>query len=485
MKIKNIYLSILISKISLLVYSQEIIVDKYSIYSFGVGGNLKMLYDRRQRPQALEEGNKVYIVYNGNSINKDEKPKTFPVITMFDLKTKTFINPFNLDSISSTDHHGCPIIWLDDKMKFHVLYGAHNSPGIHLESKKKLSIGSSVNDWKKIPFLETKVSYPSVSKSAHGDLIYFRNGGHTSHWKYALKKKSKNWRAIDTPTTDLDIKGMFEWSSYHSYILSEDKNYMHIAFVSYDDNKENNPGRYFNERYNQIVTNDFKYNLYYLKIDIRKGKAFNFSGKELLLPIDLFSANKNCLIWNTEGRASGAPPQIILDKNGNPAFLHVITEKTINDFNYYFVQFIKQKWIKSPIRSSNHQWNNGEIIIKNNKIFSYLIVGDKAVRTPFDDAMNFLNKELNNWTKINEFCGGYMDKHGGGQIEEWISNDGIDWEFSKKIIPNNTDSNWKFNNIQFITDKYGNKNKDAFIFYGWNSTDNRKTSAFIYLDKDY
>ena len=30
---------------------------KFAIYSFGEGGNLKMLYDRRQRPQALKEGN--------------------------------------------------------------------------------------------------------------------------------------------------------------------------------------------------------------------------------------------------------------------------------------------------------------------------------------------------------------------------------------------------------------------------------------------
>lgn len=48
---------------------------KFSIYSFGEGGNLKMLYDRRQRPQALKEGNEIYIVYNGNKVNEDEKPK--------------------------------------------------------------------------------------------------------------------------------------------------------------------------------------------------------------------------------------------------------------------------------------------------------------------------------------------------------------------------------------------------------------------------
>ena len=456
---------------------------KFAIYSFGEGGNLKMLYDRRQRPQALKEGNEIYLVYNGNKVNEDEKPKTMPIITSFNLKTKTFGNSYNLGSASS-DHHYCPIIWADKKMKINVFYGAHNSQGIHLISKNKLSIGKSMDDWEKGTFLETPVSYPSFSTSAFGDIIYFRNGGHTTNWRYAQKKDNeKYWTTIDIPTTDLDISGMFEWSSYHSYILSDDKKFMHIAFISYDDNKENNPGRYFNERYNSIVTNDYKYNLYYLKIDLQTQRAYNFVGKSLKLPIDLHTANKDCIIWNTEGRGSGIPPQIIEDKNGNPAFLHVITEENINKLQYYFVKFLNKKWTKSPIRSSNHQWNNADIIFKKNKYHAYLITGDKVIKTPFDDAQKFLNqKGLKNWTKINELSGGYMDKHGGGQIEEWVSEDGINWNFYKKIVPENTDSDWRFNNIQFIKDRFGNQIKDAFIFYGWNISKERQTSGFLYLD---
>ena len=75
---------------------------KFAIYSFGEGGNLKMLYDRRQRPQALKEGNEIYLVYNGNKVNEDKKPKTMPIITSFNLKTKTFGNSYNLGSASSS-----------------------------------------------------------------------------------------------------------------------------------------------------------------------------------------------------------------------------------------------------------------------------------------------------------------------------------------------------------------------------------------------
>ena len=49
--------------------AQSALISNYTIYPFGEGGNLKMLYDRRQRPQALKEGNEIYIVYNGNKVN--------------------------------------------------------------------------------------------------------------------------------------------------------------------------------------------------------------------------------------------------------------------------------------------------------------------------------------------------------------------------------------------------------------------------------
>ena len=52
----------------------------------------------------------------------------------------------------------------------------------------------------------------------------------------------------------------------------------------------------------------------------------------------------------------------------------------------------------------------------------------------------------------------------------------------KKIVPNNTSSEWRFNNIQFVKDRFGNQMKDAFIFYGWNNSKKRQTSGFLYLD---
>ena len=82
------------------LWSQENVESLNSIYSFGQGGNLKMLYDRRQRPQVLKLGDILYLVYNGNRVNLEEKPKTIPMITSFNVKTKKFGPTFSLDNNS-------------------------------------------------------------------------------------------------------------------------------------------------------------------------------------------------------------------------------------------------------------------------------------------------------------------------------------------------------------------------------------------------
>ena len=49
----------------------------FSVVPFGSGGQLKMIYDRRQRPQAVYINDKVYIVYNGGApMNAQVREKT-------------------------------------------------------------------------------------------------------------------------------------------------------------------------------------------------------------------------------------------------------------------------------------------------------------------------------------------------------------------------------------------------------------------------
>jgi hypothetical protein len=77
--------------------------------------------------------------------------------------------------------------------------------------------------------------------------------------------------------------------------------------------------------------------------------------------------------------------------------------------------------------------------------------------------------------------GGYMDKHGGGKIEEWISRDkGNSWEKRRDIQPDTTIyKGWKYNNIQPVTRPDGSVVEGMILFYGWKHKDAPEARAFL------
>ena len=63
-------------------------VSDYQTLSFGERVQIKMLYDRRQRPQSVLLNGKVYIVYNaGGELGVPAPAKSIPMITSNDIKT--------------------------------------------------------------------------------------------------------------------------------------------------------------------------------------------------------------------------------------------------------------------------------------------------------------------------------------------------------------------------------------------------------------
>ncbi|MDG2169261.1 MAG: hypothetical protein P8L44_15190, partial [Opitutales bacterium] len=119
------------------------------ILPFGYKGGKKMLYDNRQRPQAVYLNGKVFIGYKGNSVervkanNGDRSGggKAYTLLISYDPKTRTFSEPVHLGK-PTTDHHYCPIVWADNEGHLHVLHGCHRTPGTHLISKKPGEMGT-------------------------------------------------------------------------------------------------------------------------------------------------------------------------------------------------------------------------------------------------------------------------------------------------------------------------------------------------------
>lgn len=437
-----------------------------NILPFGNGGGIKMLYDARQRPQAVCLRGTVFIGFKaGASPSRSGKAKTSPMLISYDRSNRRFSEPLALGRATSDHHHG-PVIWADQEEHLHVLFGCHKTPGTHLVAKRSADMGRDISDWTRASEIAPKLSYPTVFR-IHGDkdLIYYRTDGHASSWTYRISDDNgRTWIGPDNDVTDLDSLGRTEWSSYQTKLPSEDGRHLHVVFTDYDDVKSNDPKRLFNERYKQPVSNAWKYNLSYIKVDLETHAVCNADGDFLNTPIDIDQAEEKARVWDTDGRGAGVPPAIALDENGEPTFLHVLSEDDLKTHNYYYVRRENGRWAQTAIRGSNHQWNSGHLARdRDGVLHAYVIVGE-----------GYLDSS------------GLMDKHGGGRLEEWVSADsGKGWRKHRDMMPDGKQyAGWRFNNVQPVTRPDGTMVEGMLLFYGWNAENSTGARAFLLHETD-
>ncbi len=431
--------------------------------AFADGGKFKMLYDCRQRPQSVLLKDRLFIVYNGDARpSKSEKGSAYPMLITYDPQTRRFSKPVRLGHKSSTDHHYSPIIWADENDYLHVLFGCHKTPGTYLISKHPVRTGSREIAWQAGGQIAPKLSYPTVFR-IHGDreLIYYRTDGHTSSWTYRISNDNgRTWVGPENDVTDLDSKGRLDWSSYQTKLPSTDGKHLHVVYTDYDDNKNfPDPQRFFNPRYDRLASNEWKYNLSYVKIDLQTHVVRNAEGDVLKTPVDIDYSKANCEIWDTQWRGAGVPPAVAFDENGDPAFLHVLSEDTLTDHQYYFVRRIDGRWKQTPITHATHQWNSCHLARSDDGILhAYLVVGDGHLDTE-----------------------GYMDRHGGGSIEEWTSSDkGDTWKRTRDLFSDSSKhAGWRFNNVQPVVRPDGSIVAGMLLFYGWKDKDVPEARAFL------
>ncbi|MGB0578620.1 MAG: BNR-4 repeat-containing protein [Limisphaerales bacterium] len=431
------------------------------VLPFGEDGKFKMLYDARQRPQSVYLNDRIYLVYNGDAKpTKNRKGSARPTLIIYNPKTRTFSESTELGSRHS-DHHFSPIIWADEDDHLHVLHGCHRTPGTHLISAKPASAAIEP-EWREAPQIAPKLSYPTVYRiHDNRELIYYRTGGHTSSWNYRISADNgRTWTGPKQDVTDLDSKGRLDWSSYQTKLPSKDGRHLHVVYTDYDDNKHApDPKRFFNPRYNKEASNEWKYNLSYLKIDLQSHVVYNADGKRLRTPIDLDYSQANCLIWDTDWRGAGVPPAVALDAAGQPTFLHVLSsEKRLRKQHHYYVRREKDGWQQTRICAASHQWNSCHLRhATNGEIKAFVVVGEEYLE------------------------GGYMDRHGGGRIEEWTSQDrGRTWRKHRLISPAGKKyRDWRFNNVQAVVRPNGSEVEGMLLFYGWQDENAPKARAFL------
>ena len=437
---------------------------KIAPMAYGFGGAKKMTYDVRQRPQAVYFNDKVFIGYKGGGTaankNKGSVAPTHAMLISYDPQRRAFSKPLTFGE-PTTDHHDCPVLWVDNDDHLHFLYRMHNRPGVHLVAKQPGGMGEKESDWTKLPDIAPMLAYPTMFAIA-GDkhLVYYRTGGHSTSWSYRITADNGNsWTGPENDVTNLDIYNHPEWSSYQAKILSPDKNHLYVVFTDYDDVKSNDPARLYNPRYDMPVTNEWKYNLSLLKIDLQTFAVRNDAGEIMKTPVDIETARAKCQIWDTDWRGAGVPPALCLDENGEPSVLHVLSEENLETHNYYYVRKVNGEWIKTVIRPSNHQWNSGYLKRDaKGKLHAYLIVGE-----------GYQDREGVNYT------------HGGGRIEHWVSGDqGNTWKLRRDITPDASQyPGWAFNNVQPVVRPDGSAVDGMLIFYGW--LDGEKPDGVAFL----
>ena len=200
-----------------------------------------------------------------------------------------------------------------------------------------------------------------------------------------------------------------------------------------------------------------------MKIDLQIHVVRNAEGESLKTPIDIDYSKANCEIRDTNWRGAGVPPAIALDENGEPAFLHVLSEDTLTDHQYYYVRRVGERWKQTPITHSSHQWNSCHLARRDDgTLHAYLVVGDGYLDT-----------------------GGYMDRHGGGSIEEWtLSDSGNTWQRTRDLFSaSSTYPGWRFNNVQPVVRPDGRIVDGMLLFYGWKDKDAPEARAFLLHDQ--
>jgi hypothetical protein len=436
---------------------------------FGFGGAKKMLYDVRQRPQAVYLNDTVYIGFKGGAGPADaggsSGANTHTMLLSYDPESREFSKPITFGK-RSTDHHHCPVVWADETDHLHLVHRCHNSPGTHLVAKRPGDMGESESEWSTLAEIAPMVSYPTVFRIYDDkELIYFRTGGHSSSWSYRVSDDNgQSWSAPPNDVTNMDLSLFPEWSSYQAKILSRDGKYLHVVFTDYDDVKSNDPQRLYNPRYEKPVRNDWKYNLSYLRINLQTHEVSNFEGEILETPVDYGTARTKCQIWDTVWRGAGVPPALSLDEQGNPEVLHVLSEENTETHGYYYVRFVDGDWHKTRITGSNHQWNSGYLKRDDNgQLNAYVITGE-----------GYFHQE------------GVLDSHGGGRIEHWVSRDrGDTWSKRRDITPDAEQyPGWRFNNVQPVLRPDGTAVDGMLIFYGWPDPIKPDAVAFLLDESD-
>lgn len=423
------------------------------------GGGLKMLYDSRMEPQAVAVHGRVHLVWRD--------ARGLPWMRSYDLATRRFSQPrmvlvgtgvdFDRQRFMR-DHHFAPVAWAGTRGRVHVAFGFHRTPGYHFASAAGAPDGDR---WERLPAIASSVSYPQVHRIA-GDrtLVYYRHAGHLGFWTYATSSDGgRTWRSPERPVVDLDasprdLPVAAHAGSYHTTRVSPDGKTLHIGFVW----KIEDPVA--SERYGEVLHDHVRrHNLYYLRVDLETGEVASARGTRLRRPINLGTAQRECLVLDTAGGSVSVGPAIEIDEHGEPAFLVPVSGARPYESVFRFVSRVAGEWRSTPLAATGHPFNSGQLLRHRDGSFRALLVAGDGVAT----------------------ASGEMNRYGwGDRIEEWTSDTGHgNWRRTRDLTPR---PGLRYQSVKLIRGEDGQPLADMAVFYAWEG--NREGRAYLLDERD-
>lgn len=425
---------------------------------FAEDGALKMLYDNRMYPQAVESLDTLYMVWRGD--------RGLPWIRTYDLSSRQFSEPrmlldgtgIEIDSRRfERDQHYAPVVWAESDGRIHVAFGFHRTPGFHLATVKP----GDILQWEQLTAISESISYPQVHRIAGGrTLVYFRESGHLGFWTYRTSGDGgQTWQAPPAPVVDMDApphrSAMASHAgSYQTTKVSSDGRTLHIAFVW----KVEEPVR--SERYGGVL-HDYtrRHNLYYVRADLETGNVFNVHGKELSRPVNFETAQRDCLVWDSEGGSSSVGPSIVIGDTGEPYFLLPVSGATPYISTFHFVRFVDGQWLRTPLASTGHPFNSTHLVRNQDGSFrAFLVAGDGEATED-----------------------GEMNRYGwGDRVEEWVSGAaGAEWRRSRDLTPH---AGLRYQSVKWVRGQRNRILDDLLLFYAWEG--NGKAHAYLLDERE-
>ncbi|MFT5368636.1 MAG: hypothetical protein ACI8V2_003602 [Candidatus Latescibacterota bacterium] len=303
-----------------------------------------------------------YLTYQG--------PHEDPYVCTYNHTTQKWTGPFKagvnpmgreqdaIDQDGRVDNHGRPAMIVDAKGYIHIIFGGHggspdlgvNQNGTPGRGKQTHAISKrphDITEWETLENISPFGTYSQFVKMDNGDLyLFFRHGSHRSNWVY--QKSIDHGRTFADPTPLLISKPQPQdpdiLDAWYAWFAKGKSNTITASYVYHPCGKGD---RHTKDRHNT----------YYMQLNTDDNTWHNAPGQHLTIPILKEYADKNTLIFNTQGgRANHGTCRV--DENGNP---HIFFRHEKGHARYY--RWLGDKWQQPVTIFPGNRSQDGDMIV--------------------------------------------------------------------------------------------------------------------------